>query len=90
MVARNAPSTSWGQLGRARGQAEFYRDEAARLRVVAASSGFGDLKTDFLRMAEQYEILARQAEVNVLLAYSGFPAATDTPNDEVASLPPPR
>lgn len=81
MVARTAP-----QPGKASIHADFYREEAARLREVAATSGFGDLRLDFLKMADQYEILARQAEVNALLLRSGS-MASDTPNDEAASLP---
>lgn len=67
--------------------AEFYREEAARLRLVAAASGFGDLRLDFLKMADQYEILARQAEVNVILSAAGWPSPGDPQNDGAASLP---
>jgi hypothetical protein len=86
--ARNAPDPDQiNHPGKPSRQAEFYREEAARLRLVAATSGFGDLRQDFLKMADQYEILARQAEVNVLLSCAGWHSPGDTPNDGVASLP---
>jgi hypothetical protein len=83
VAARNAPLSKTDKSDR---QAEFYREEAQRLRAVAGTSAFGDLRSDFLRMADQYEILARQAEVNALLSSSGWPGS-ETQNDGTASLP---
>ena len=88
MDARNAPNPGkFNQPGTPSRHAGFYREEAARLRLVAVGSCFGDLQLDFLKMAKQYEILARQAEVNVLLPYAGRSSPGDPQNDGAASLP---
>lgn len=83
--ARNAPIDQQGQAS-THSQAQFYRAEAARLREAATSLLFGDLQTDFLMMAQQYEILARQAEANARWANT-YSAARRPPADErVAGL----
>ncbi len=42
--------------------AEFYRREADRLRSMAESPIFYDVREDLLRMAGEYDILAGQRE----------------------------
>lgn len=42
--------------------AEFYRQEAERLRRKAASASFVDVKANLLDMAQRYEAMAVQAE----------------------------
>lgn len=41
--------------------AEFYRREAARLRSMAASRQFDDVREGLLNVARHYEVLADQA-----------------------------
>lgn len=41
--------------------AEFYRREAARLRTMAASHQFGDVRDGLLNVARHYDVLADQA-----------------------------
>ena len=40
---------------------EFYRREAARLRSMADSNQFGDVRDGLLNVARHYEVLADQA-----------------------------
>jgi hypothetical protein len=42
--------------------AEVYRREAQRLRSLAQSSQYKDVRDGFLDVARQYDILAEQAE----------------------------
>jgi hypothetical protein len=42
--------------------AEFYRHEAARLRHMADSPNFDEVRHGLLRMAEEYERMAEQRE----------------------------
>lgn len=42
--------------------ARLYRGEAARLRRLAAVTGFHDVRDELLAMAAEYEVLAAQRE----------------------------
>lgn len=42
--------------------ADFYRQEAERLRRKAASETFTDVRDNLLSVARQYDVMAQQAE----------------------------
>ena len=47
-------------------RAEFYRDQARRLHALAEACSLSDIKEQLERVAQQYEILARQVENGIL------------------------
>ena len=49
----------------------YYQSEAARCRVIAETSPYRDIKESYLRVAQQWEDLARQAS-------AGLPEIDDT------------
>ena len=52
------PSAAHRQLG----QAEFYRAEATRLRDMASSSAYREVRQGMLCVAREYELLADQRD----------------------------
>lgn len=55
-----APSEAQGGESRQPGPAELYRAEAARLRGMASSSAYREVRQGLLCVAREYELLAEQ------------------------------
>jgi hypothetical protein len=47
-------------------RAQFYRDQARRLRTIAEACGGPDVKQELEQIAVQYESLARQVDIGLL------------------------
>jgi len=47
-------------------RAEFYRDQACRLRALAKACTLPDIKEQLEHVAEEYETLAHQVEAGIL------------------------
>jgi len=47
-------------------RAEFYRDQACRLRALAKACKLSDIKEQLEHVAEEYETLAHQVEAGIL------------------------
>jgi hypothetical protein len=47
-------------------RAEFYRDQARRIRAIAATCVSSDIKEQLERVANQYEALAYEVDADIL------------------------